>query len=252
MQGIELNHPIYYKHASLRFFNKGEHHVSRFCKDDVLLLIYDGILRFSEDGVPYELHAGTYHIQRHDSVQEGLLPSESPKYLYVHFLADWNENDTTLPRSGTFDPVKFMSDIEALDRMAHHNMPYVLQAGKFFDLLSKLYRPTASNSVAEKMADYIAEEFRHEITLEKLCSEFHFSKNHIIALFKKEFGTTPIAYANHIKLQKAEYLMELTSDPIESIAIDCGFHDYSHFYKLFLRKHGLTPKQWRVQKRIGP
>ena len=51
MNGIDLNKPIAYKHASLRFFNKNEHHIDRFCEDDVLLLVFDGVLRFSEDGV---------------------------------------------------------------------------------------------------------------------------------------------------------------------------------------------------------
>ena len=47
MQGIDLNKPIRYKTASLRFFKEGEHHISRRCPEDVLLLVYDGVLRFS-------------------------------------------------------------------------------------------------------------------------------------------------------------------------------------------------------------
>ena len=37
-----------------------------------------------------------------------------------------------------------------------------------------------------------------EISLEKICKEFHFSKNHIINIFKKEFGVTPIKYINDL------------------------------------------------------
>ena len=58
MYGIDLNKEIKYLFSSLRFFASKEHHVDRFCKDDVLLLVYDGVLRFSEDGVMYEIHPG--------------------------------------------------------------------------------------------------------------------------------------------------------------------------------------------------
>ena len=44
---------------------------------------------------------------------------------------------------------------------------------------------------------------------------------------------TPITYMNDLRLRKAEYLMEVTSDPLESVAAQCGFQNYSHFYKLF-------------------
>ena len=68
MEGINLERPITYKYASLRYFLEGEHHVSRLCRDDVLLLVFDGVLRFTEDGKPYEIHKGEYHIQRHGSL----------------------------------------------------------------------------------------------------------------------------------------------------------------------------------------
>ena len=50
MYGIDLNKNIDYKYASLRFFNEGEHHIDRICGENVLLLVFKGVLRFSEDG----------------------------------------------------------------------------------------------------------------------------------------------------------------------------------------------------------
>ena len=103
MRGIDLNKPIVYKHSSLRFFEKNEYHVDRVCNDDVLLLVYEGVLRFKENGEEYEIPAGRYHIQRHGSKQIGHLPSDSPKYLYVHFEGVWDDNTNTLNYCGDFD-----------------------------------------------------------------------------------------------------------------------------------------------------
>lgn len=249
MLGIEINQNIFYKYASLRYFIAGERHVSRIYPYDVLLLVFDGVLRFTEDGVPYEVSAGQYHIQRKKTVQTGQLPSDSPKYLYVHFLAQWSDAGQVLPQSGHFDYAALKTTIEQLDTLSHSGAPYILQAGKFYELLSKLYKKKPDNSLPHLIANYLEKEYSHTITLETLCEKFHFSKNHIINVFRHEYNMTPIAYVNHVRLQKAEYLIEVTSDSLENISISCGFQSYSHFYKLFVRKNQLSPDQWREQKR---
>lgn len=249
MHGIDLNKPITYKLSSLRFFGQGEKHIARLCGDDVLLLVFDGVLRFNEAGESFTVRAGEYHIQHHETEQYGDAPSDMPKYLYIHFLADWTDGPTALPRSGTFDVVKLLPFLEELDTLAHDGAPHVLQAAKFYELLSKLYMNKPTNSMADKIADYIAKEFHNDLTLEMLCEEFHFSKNHIINIFKKTWGITPIVYINTLRLQRAEYLIEVTPDSLEKISIACGFKNYSHFYKMFVRKNGISPEAWRIKMR---
>ena len=41
-----------------RAFQPGEKHVTRVCPEDVLLLMFSGVLRFTEDGVPVEVRGG--------------------------------------------------------------------------------------------------------------------------------------------------------------------------------------------------
>ena len=79
-------------------------------------LVYDGVLRFSEDGVEYEVAAGEYFIQRKGTMQRGDVPSDAPKYLYIHFLADWTENGSGLPRQGNFDIAALWPLMERIDR----------------------------------------------------------------------------------------------------------------------------------------
>ena len=116
MQGVDLNKPIRYINASLRFFKEGEHHVTRFCEDDVLLLVYSGILRFSENGEQKEISAGEYYIQRHGMRQGGETASDKPKYLYIHFLAEcWAAEGEILPKRGNFEYSALKADIEEIE-----------------------------------------------------------------------------------------------------------------------------------------
>ncbi len=252
MQGIDLDKPIIYKSSSLRFFEPNEHHVTRTCTQDVLLLVYDGVLRFSEDGVPYEIHAGQYYIQKHGGYQSGELASSAPKYLYVHFLGEWGDSKGVLPRSGSFEYTELSSYILELDRLSHGECTYTECAALFFSILSKLYRRSPhADTLAESIRRFIDERYLAFYSLDDLCNEMHYSKNYIINVFKEEYGMTPIEYLNEVKIRRAMYLLEVTSHSIDDIARESGFNHYSHFYRLFIRKQGISPFEWRRRIRVA-
>lgn len=252
MEGIDLNSPVEYLYSSLRFFSEKEYHVTRFCEENVLLMVYDGILRFTEDGTAYEIHPGEYHIQKSGSFQSADSPSDAPKYLYVHFNASQTENDDALPFEGCFDYSKAKPLMEKLDTLSHSKTTLIEKVSVFYRILTLLRNEEKSVSLAGKIAEFISDEPPCNLSLELLCNKFHFSKNHIINIFKKEFGTTPVKYIINLKLARAKYLLEVTSDSAESIALSCGFNDYSHFYKLFCRENGISPVAWRKQRQTNP
>jgi len=251
MYGIDLNKEIKYLTSSFRFFAEKEHHVTRLCRYDVLLLVYEGVLRFCEDGISYAVHSGEYHIQKQNSYQIGNLPSDAPKYLYIHFLADWTEEAYVLPKRGSFDYAALKADIEEMNRLSYSNAPYIHKAELFYRILSKLYKTETQNSLAGQIADFIQTNYQQKLTLDILCNKFSFCKNHIIHLFQREYGQTPIAYLNFIRLSKAEQLLITTSEQIESISYACGYLNYSHFYRQFLRKNQISPERFRQQKLLG-
>ena len=88
--------------------------------------------------------------------------------------------------------------------------------------------------------------------MEDICRKFNFSKNHIINIFKKDYNVTPVKYINDVKLRRARYLLEVTSESAENIATESGFGDYSHFYKTFYKENGMSPTEWRKQRQFSP
>lgn len=253
MQGIDLNGDIAYVVSSLRFFEKNESHVDRVCSHDILLLLYEGVLRFEEDGEEYELHPGEYFIQRRDSYQTGRRVSDSPKYLYIHFLGSWaeEEGDGVLRRSGSFDYASLLPLIYKIDRLAHGNYTYTERMGVFLEILSRLYRSTPDvDSAAGRILKYIDKNYLEINSLEDICNHFHYSKNHVINIFRQSQGMTPFEYINDLKIRRAMYLLEVTSKSIDDIAAESGFNHYSHFYRLFMRKNGVSPFEWRKKVRL--
>ena len=252
MEGINLDKSITYFYSSFRFFDEGEYHVDRVCGEDVLLLVFSGVLRFTENGTFYELHPGEYHIQKHGSLQEGTLPSDSPKYMYVHFLAEWTSKEKALPKKGVFSYKRLSPLMEKLNSLSHKAAPYIEKAAVFYEILSTLQVPKSEELVANQIAAFIDANLDTNFGLKDLSQKFNYSKNHIINLFKAEYDITPFEYMNFSRIKKSEQLLEITSKSIEDISLECGFNNYSHYFKLFKRINGISPAEWRKKKRLSP
>ena len=245
MAGIDMKRQIEYCYASFRYFDEGERHVTRFCNFDVLLMVFDGILRFTEDGVEYSVGAGEYHIQRKGSFQSATSESASPRYLYVHFFAEWGDGIGFLPKKGHFNISSLMPLMEKMHDVSHAEYSYIEQSAVFYSIISSLYRNNESTSLAETVFDLITENYKRGISLDELSKKLFFSKNHIIGRFRKTYGCTPLEYMNSLRLAHAEKLLLATTDTACDIAAACGFADYTCFFKLFKKKHGASPTEWR-------
>lgn len=252
MRGISLNKPIQYCGASFRFFAPREHHISRVFGYDVLILVFEGTLRFSEGGHEVEVGSGEYYIQKKGVAQRGERESDSPKYLYVHFDGTWVDSGG-LEYRGTFNTGDMYPYMAELDRASHAGDNYISQAAEFYKILKLLKQEQSRNEVvttARLIAGYIGDNYLTGVTLDGISKHFHFSKNHIINTFKKEYKMTPLAYANLLRITKAESLLEITAEDIETVAFMVGFSNYSHFYKLFYRKNKMSPRAWRQTRRF--
>ena len=217
MQGIDMNSPIVYKYASFRFFGKKEYHITRFFGDNVLLLVFDGVLRFSEDGTEQEVCAGEYYIQKKNRYQTGTVPSDAPQYLYVHFDAEWSDACDALACRGSFDAASLFELMKRIDSAAHGDSTYAEKQYLFLKLLLMLREKPPANQMARQLSDYIEKNLVRISSLSDICEVFHYSKNYIIKIFKKEFGVSPIQYVNDVKIKRAMYQILNDEDEVERL-----------------------------------
>ena len=252
MEGINLNKPILYRVASFRYFEENECHCTRFCEENVLVMVFSGILRFSENGNQIEVKAGEYYIQKKNCYQGGEIPSDSPKYLYVHFNGEWTDGALSLAYKGNFDYNDLIGLMQKLDYASHNNGLLCEQQYLFLKLLLSLKDSVKKPSLAQEISTFIENNLKIVTCLEDICKQFNYSKNYIIRLFNKEFNLSPISFINDLKIKRATYLLETTSLPISEIAENSGYNDYPYFYKRFYAKMGLSPQSWRKAVRENP
>lgn len=98
---------------------------------------------------------------------------------------------------------------------------------------------------AKRLITYIEENLDQTIKSPDLIALTGMSAGHFFRTFKATFGQTPLAYIARRRVEHAQQMMLMSSDPLCHIAIDCGLCDQSHLTRLFRRFVGTTPSQWR-------
>lgn len=105
--------------------------------------------------------------------------------------------------------------------------------------------------IAKRLLDLIAE--RHaepELKPGEVAAGLGISKRYLHALLA-ETGTTFICLLNHIRLDRASEMLadpRLDSFQVGEIAWRCGYFDSSYFARLFRRRFGMRPSEWRIQR----
>lgn len=247
--GISMQTVPTYRLSAFRRFLPNERHITRVESGDILLLMLDGVLRFTEDGVPVELTGGEYYIQQRGLFQDGPEVSDCPYYFYLHFgSCIWSEEAPTLPRRGVFDPETLLPLIDELNDAEGEDAPLILKNGLLCAILSRLYREQA-RSKRDLMVDHMARRLTRDLqsppTLAELAAEFHFSENYLIRIFREAMGITPHAYVGAARIRKAKLLLSTSNVTADRIAYECGFTDYAHFYRTFRKDTGSSPKEYR-------
>jgi AraC-like DNA-binding protein len=96
----------------------------------------------------------------------------------------------------------------------------------------------------ERLAQYIAQNLKQDITVESLAQLSHMSIRSLYALFERHAGTTPM---NYIRCKKLERIHASLSDPsqgvrnLTEIALDYGFLHLGRFAEYYKNQFGELP-----------
>lgn len=98
--------------------------------------------------------------------------------------------------------------------------------------------------VIPQVIRYITEHFGEPLTLEDIAAEFFVSKSHLNRHFKAYTNSTVYAYIMALRLTHARRMLREGIPAVEA-GRECGFSDYSTFYKAFKTQTGLSPQQFK-------
>lgn len=98
----------------------------------------------------------------------------------------------------------------------------------------------------DRVMAYVEKHLAEKISLVDVSRHFYVSESTISQLFRKKMGVSFYRCVTQRRLISAKSLI-LRGIPLEAVAEQIGFSDYSTFYRAFKSEFGISPRQFRNQ-----
>jgi AraC-like DNA-binding protein len=266
---LSSDYEIYhYLNSDIRNINIHHHDFYEF------YFFISGDVTYLIEGKSYKLEPGNIVLINSKELHQAVIDSEEAYYerivLWMNkaFLKELSndETDLSLCFEGLSKRNVLSSDIEQ-----QKNIRFILNKlvalenyqGIGYELLYKAYITELmihinnlafnenkelnvdmkKSNLIDGIIEYINSHIEEDITVDEIAEQFYLSKFHLSREFKKYTGTTIHRYIVQKKLIEAKELI-LKEVPIIDVYKQCGFGDYSNFFRAFKNEYGITPKQY--------
>lgn len=120
---------------------------------------------------------------------------------------------------------------------------------RIYRLFELLLAPTrqeqASGKPIEDAIHYIREHVGKQITLEELARVAKLSPYYFLHTFKQQTGFSPMEYVINTRIERAKSLLVQTTKSVSEIAYEVGYLSSGSLINLFIKRVGISPKQYR-------
>ena len=130
----------------------------------------------------------------------------------------------------------------------------LLELSRFFVSLTTLLhvdagpvREIEQRERIEKAMDEMRRTLVTPLTLEAYARSAGFSVSQFSHLFKKHYGTSPMAYFIELRIQRAKELLDNTGMSVKEVAWKLGFDDQLYFSRIFKKVSGISPTAYRAE-----
>lgn len=105
--------------------------------------------------------------------------------------------------------------------------------------------PSAIDPRIRRAIAYMRENVALDFDMAALAGEAGLSRGHFFSLFQKETHTTPLIYANVLRMEAAIRRLSEEHQPVTEISYALGFSAPGHFSRFFRQHLGITPSEYR-------
>lgn len=107
---------------------------------------------------------------------------------------------------------------------------------------------SSSSSIVQQVEQihrYMERSYHENITLTALAEQYHMDASYLSRIFSQKYGETIIAFLTRIRMEKAAELMKDQDKKLETISFLVGYDDYNYFSRVFRKKMGCSPRDYR-------
>ena len=248
--------------ANVNFYASPFKHPSRNMDAHDFIYMIDGEWQFKQEKKIYTLQSDSLLIlsahHRHDGVS---LCRPNTKTMYFHVTADAADYSvrTNENKAGELTSLTVLSHNHKIKKIFGNIVGAKLtgqeqKASVLFDLLlcelQEYAQQGNAHSVVERAKNIIHKNPERFFSNAELANEVGISLKGLETKFKAQFGITIHQYMLEFKIRQAETeLLHFDEMPIKEIAYNLGFYDEYHFSKQFKKLTGLSPRQYRRERK---
>ena len=248
IQPSDLN--VIHNYREIRFNAHMHKHIE-------LIYVFKGGQHMNIDGETYEVKAGqaavvfpdlVHHYYRNDiRPADGVLVICHPRMLGGIF-PDISNSRPESPIIADVDEATAYAFEQIADCISFSE-----KLGWSLVIISKLLKKIKINkdkhmpieSLTEKMIQYIALNFKQDISLDTLAEEFSVSKYYISHIFSNRIRINFRSYLALLRTEYAAGLIRTTNDSITNICLSAGFASQRTFNRAFKQIYGVTPREYK-------
>ena len=105
------------------------------------------------------------------------------------------------------------------------------------------------NDICNKYIELVFNNNKLNIPLSEYAEKLNVSKNYLLKVVKRFTKKTPLAWIFEAVVLEAKVLLSQTTMTINEIAFHVGIDDPSYFSRLFKKQTGVTPQEYRLNKK---
>ncbi len=189
-----------------------------------------------------EVHAGEAFLIHPDEAVTYTADAADPwHYQWVAFDGALSERFRSLPTviRPPADILQKMIDLRE-DSLAEYRIAALL-----FELYAALFgdKPERQNYV-RRVKDRIRALYMQPLRVEQIANELNLDRRYLSRIFKAHTGKTVQEYLISVRMQAAQHCLD-DGFSVEQTAHLCGYDDPSNFSKLFKKRCGKSPAEWK-------
>lgn len=112
----------------------------------------------------------------------------------------------------------------------------------------KMREDLSTDDYVAYAARYIQANFSN-IRISDVASYIGINRTYLTTLFKKKMLMSPQEYLMHVRMDRSRTLLRDTNIPVSAVAREVGYDDQLAFSKIFKKKFGVSPAQYRRKSR---
>lgn len=161
------------------------------------------------------------------------------RQIMSYYLGQKKEQSASPEMQAVVNTLFTLKDVENYYLQFYLNIAQMLQPHSIYN----------TGELIDQIRTYMRKNYQKNITQDFLASLFFLNRSYLSQLFRKKTGQKFIDYLNEIRIEKAKEQLVFTDRKMYQIARSVGYDNVKYFFRIFRKKTGLSPEQFREQEK---